>query len=119
MKPFARADRVSGQIQKILSDVLKKKIRDPRLTSVTITGIKMSPDLKLAYVYFTTFGSSSQKGAEALKGFSSSSGFLKRHLAKELGLRYMPELKFFYDESFDYGAHIDSILKSIESNHSS
>ena len=78
----------------------------------------MTPDLKLAYIYFTTFEGEKHK-AEALEGFDSSLGFLKRNLARKLGLRYMPELKFFYDESFDYGAHIDSILKAIESDRSS
>ncbi len=118
MKPFARSERVSGQIQKTLSDLLKKKIKDPRLSSVTITGVRMTPDLKLAYIYFSTLDGEKRK-SEILKGFSSSLGFLKRNLARELDLRYVPALKFFYDESFDYGAHIDSVLKSIESDHSS
>jgi ribosome-binding factor A len=78
----------------------------------------MTPDLKLAYVYFTTFEGKNHK-LEILEGFESSLGFLKRNLAQKLGLRYMPKLKFFYDESFDYGTHIDSILKSIESDRSS
>lgn len=112
MKPFARSERVGGQIQKILSDLLQKKINDPRLEMATITGVKMSPDLKNAYIYFTTSGGkTSQK--EAFEGFSSASGFLKKTLAKRLGLRYMPKIKFYHDDSFDYGSHIDSILKSI------
>ena len=122
MKPFSRADRVSGQIKKILSDVLQKKIKDPRLKTVTITAVKLSRDLRFARIYFTT--SLGSKDREAVdEGFKSALGYVKRTLAEELGLRYMPDLKFFYDQAFEHGARIDSLLKSIKiengSNHSS
>ena len=115
MKPFARSARVSGHIQKVLSDILKKNIKDPRLEMATITGVKMSRDLKTARIYFTTSGgsNSSKKAAE---GFNSARGYVKRTLAEQLGLRYMPELKFFYDESFEYVSHIDKVLKSIKTD---
>jgi ribosome-binding factor A len=114
MIPFSRADRISGQIQKVLSDILKKNIRDPRLKMATITGVKLSRDLRLARIYFTTSGGSQKKEA-AIKGFNSAYGFIKRTLAHQLGLKYMPEIKFFYDESLDYGAHIDQLLRSVKS----
>ncbi|MBU0993850.1 MAG: 30S ribosome-binding factor RbfA [Proteobacteria bacterium] len=113
MKPFARSERVCGQIQKILSDLLQKKINDPRLEMATVTGVKMSRDLKIAYIYFTISGGKKNQ-ENALEGFSSATGFLKKALAKRLGLRYMPDLKFIHDESFDYGSRIDSLLKSIQ-----
>ena len=112
MTPFSRADRVSGLIQEVLSDLLKKDIHDPRLQMATITNVKMSRDLKLARVYFSIHGSSS-KAEDAAKGFESARGFIKRSLARKLSLRYMPDLIFFYDESFDYGSHIDELLKKI------
>lgn len=81
----------------------------------TITSVKMSRDLKTARIYFTTSGgrNSSKK---AVEGFNSARGYVKRTLARQLGLRYMPELKFFYDESFEYGSHIDDVLKSIKTD---
>ena len=112
MKPFSRADRVGGQVQRALSELLHKRIRDPRLKGATISEVKMSPDLKLAKIYYTLPASDSAKD-DALAGFNSASGFVKRTLARELGLRYMPDLKFYYDDSFDYGARIDSLLKSL------
>jgi ribosome-binding factor A len=112
MTPFSRADRVSGLIQEVLSDLLKKDIHDPRLTAATITGVKMSRDLKLARIYFSIFGDS-QKSEAAVQGFESAHGFIKRSLAPRLGLRYMPDLKFFYDDSFEYGSHIDRLLEKI------
>ena len=118
MTPFSRADRVSGLIQKVLSNILKKSIKDPRLKMATITGVKVSRDLKQARIYFTTSGDNQKKGA-ALKGFNSAHGFIKRTLAHELDLKYMPDIKFFYDESLEYGAHIDELIKSIKSENGS
>jgi ribosome-binding factor A len=112
MIPFSRADRVSGLIQKVLSELLKKKIHDPRLEMATISSVKMSRDLKLARIYFTIYGDR-QKSEAAAQGFESARGFIKRSLAPRLGLRYMPDLKFFFDESFDYGSHIDQLLEKI------
>jgi len=114
MKPFARSDRVSGQIQKVLSDILLKKIKDPRLEAATITSVKMSRDLKFARVYFVTSGGK-ESIKEAVEGFKSALGYVKRKLASQLGLRYMPELRFFYDDSFDYGSHIDEVIKAVKS----
>jgi len=114
MKPFSRSDRVGGQIQKVLSDILLKKIKDPRLEAATITSVKMSRDLKFARVYFVTSGGKESMEA-AVEGFKSALGYVKRKLAAQLGLRYMPELRFFYDDSFDYGSHIDKMIKSVRS----
>lgn len=113
MTGFSRAERVGGQIQKVISELLLKDIKDPRLEMTTITDVKMSKDLKIARVYFTKTGGKTNAD-EALKGFKSAAGFLKRSLSSELALRYMPELTFFYDESYDYGERIENVLKSIK-----
>jgi ribosome-binding factor A len=115
MKPFSRADRVSGQIQRALSDLLHKRISDPRLKNAAISEVKMSADLRLAKIYYTLPDKERARN-DALAGFNSASGFVKRTLAQELGLRYMPALKFYYDESFDYGSKIDNLLKSLKNN---
>jgi len=114
MKPFSRSDRVSGQVQKVLSDILLKKIKDPRLEAATITSVKMSRDLKFARVYFVISGGK-ESIKDAVEGFKSALGYVKRNLASQLGLRYMPELRFFYDDSFDYGSHIDEVIKAVKS----
>lgn len=121
MKPFTRADRVGVKIRQALSDLLLKNISDPRLEGATITGVKVAPDLKSARVYFISLGSK-RSHTDTANGFVSALGYVKRSLAKRLGLRYMPDLKFFHDDSFEYGSHIDKILKSLKtengSNHS-
>ena len=107
---FARADRVSGLIQKVLSDILQKDIKDPRLKMATITGVEVSRDLKLARIYFTAPDGEQAKDA-AIKGFDSARGYIKRTLAHELDLKYMPDIKFIYDASIEYGAHIDRLIQ--------
>ncbi|MDM8543174.1 30S ribosome-binding factor RbfA [Desulfococcaceae bacterium HSG7] len=113
MKPFARSERVGGQIQKMLSELLHKSIHDPRLEMTTITGVRMTRDLKIAKIYFTSPGGASNV-KRVSDGFKSSRGYIKRMLASRLGLRYMPDLQFYYDESFDYGAKIDKLLQSVK-----
>lgn len=116
MKPFTRADRVGGQIQRALSDLLQKDIKDPRLEMVTITDVKLSRDLRIARIYFTTPESGKKSSEEAVEGFKNALGYVKRTLARQLGLRYMPDLNFFYDESFNYASHIDEVLRSIKTD---
>ena len=118
MKPFSRSDRVSGLIQKVLSDILKKDINDPRLKMATITSVNVSRDLKTARIYFSISGGK-KNIKNAGDGFESAKGYVKRTLAKKLGLRYMPDIKFFYDETFDYGSHIDELLKLIKTENGS
>jgi ribosome-binding factor A len=113
MKPYSRKDRVGGQIQKVLTEVLRKKIKDPRLQQAVITEVSMSRDLKTARIYFTTFGGMID-AKEMEDGFMSAVGYLKRVLASSLGLRYMPKLTFHHDGTIDYGANIDNLLKQIE-----
>lgn len=118
MKPYSRSERVGGQIQKNLSELLQKRISDPRLINTTISGVKMTRDLRIAKIYFATANGAETK-TDALEGFKSARGFLKRSLAASLGLRYMPDLQFYYDDSFDYGARIEAVLKRIETEHDS
>ena len=112
MTSFSRADRVSGLIQEVLSDILNKEIADPRLAMATITGVRMSTDLRIASIYFTISGGESKINAAA-DAFGKARGFIKKKLARQLELRYMPELRFFHDGSFDYGSNIEKLLKSV------
>ena len=114
MASFSRAERVSTQIQKVMSEIMQKKIKDPRLEMVTITGVKMSPDLREAIIFYTVFGIEEEKKENVARGFSSCKGFIKKTLAKELSLRFMPNIKFIYDDSFDYGSKMDKLLNELK-----
>ncbi|MDD2315722.1 MAG: 30S ribosome-binding factor RbfA [Desulfobacterales bacterium] len=113
MRHFSRSDRVAGLIQRLLSVLLAKGIKDPRLEMAVITSVDMSDDLRNARIYFIPSGGRRNR-VDAEKGFKAARGYIKRTLARELGLRYMPELEFCFDESFDYGSRIEQILQSID-----
>lgn len=109
---FKRADRVADLIKAELSDILLRRIRDPRIELVTITDVKMSADLRSAKIYFVQMGKD-RMDADLEAGFEKARGFLKRELGKRLHLRYMPEVLFFYDRSFEYGSRIDRLLLEV------
>jgi len=113
MKTYLRADRLSELIQRKIAEILIKQISDPRLCFSTVTAVKMTADLKIAKVYFVT--PENLKKDDAIKAFKKASGFIKQNLAKHLETRYMPELRFYYDETFEYGRHIEKILKNLTS----
>jgi ribosome-binding factor A len=113
MTTFSRAERVGGHVQKAITEILQKEISDPRLEMVTITRVKLTSDLRIARIYFTLTGSKVAL-SDAKEGFKSACGFLKRNLARQLGLRYMPDLEFHYDDSYDHASQINAILRSIK-----
>ena len=113
---FKRADRVSDLIKTEMSTILLREIRDPRIRNITITGVKMSDDLRSAKVFFVPLGQETCSD-EILGGLRKASRFLRRELGKKLRLRYVPELTFVYDKSFEYGDRIDRLLKDIQGQH--
>ena len=106
--------QVGGLLQKEISELLLRKIKDPRLEMVTITGVKVSSDLKMARVYFSRYGNA-EEIRQGLEGLQSASGFIKRELGLRLKLRHVPDLEFIHDTSFEYGDRIESLLKGLVS----
>jgi ribosome-binding factor A len=109
---FKRADRVADLIKQEISDILRREASDPRIVNITVTDVKLTDDLRSARIYFVELGKDSLS-ADVEKGLSKAKGFLKRELGKRLQLRYIPELAFFYDPSFEYGARIEKLLKEV------
>ncbi len=107
-----RPARVGERIREELSLLLQRKVRDPGLSSVTITDVSVTPDLKIAHVNYSALVGPEERKAVA-QALRRSGGFLRRELGKVLDLRYAPELQFHYDDSFDRGARIDAILRGI------
>ena len=112
MTTFKRADRVADLIKIEISDILLKQIRDPRIGLVTITGVKVTDDLRLAKVFFVEMGKETFD-PETMTGLEKATGFLKRELGKRLQLRFVPDLIFKIDYSFAYGSRIDRLLSQI------
>jgi ribosome-binding factor A len=112
MNSFKRADRVADLIKMEISDLLLKQVRDPGIGSVTITGVKVTDDLRAARVFFVELGKD-QCREEVRAGLARATGFLRRELGGRLRLRCVPELVFSYDPSFAYGNRIEKLLSEI------
>jgi ribosome-binding factor A len=110
---FKRAERVADVIRKEISDILLKEISDPRIGQITITGVKLSDDLRQAKIYFVQLGKD-KVNQETQEGLRKASGFLKRELGKRLSLRVVPQIDFIYDGSFEYGSRIDRLLAGVK-----
>jgi len=110
---YQRSHRVGDQIQKEISGLLLKGLKDPRIGFVTVTAVEVSSDLGHARVYFTVMGDERAR-RETIKGLTSAVPFLRRELGKRLRLRSVPELTFKYDTSLEYGNRIEALLKEIE-----
>jgi ribosome-binding factor A len=104
--------RVSDLIRGHLTDLLERKINDPRLEMVTITDVVVTPDVVRANVHYSILGGAEAQ-AEAQAGLESAAGWLRRELGRRLRLRNTPELVFHYDPSLERGEHIASILDEL------
>ena len=105
-----RPARVADSIKEEIANLLLRKIKDPRIGLATITAVTVTPDLRLARVFFSCARDESE---EVAAGLESSKGFIRSHLARELGLRYVPELDFRYDQSVERQLEMEKILKEI------
>ena len=108
-----RSDRVADLILKELAEVLLRRVKDPRLADITLTDVKVSPDLRHAKVFYSLLGDDEKKAAASV-GLESARGFVKRELGKRLHLRRLPDIEFNFDGSLEYGSHIDRLLDDLE-----
>ena len=107
-----RMGRIDEQYRKELSQILGYELKNPNVTGmISVTKVTVTPDLKFAKVYVSILNSKNIK--ETMAGLKKSSGFIRSELAKRVNLRNTPELIFELDDSMEYGAKIDSILKEI------
>ena len=111
---YQRSDRVGDLILEVIAELLRKDIRDPRVQTVTLTGVKVSKDLRNARVYFNIRGGQDSR-INAAAGLKSASGFLRLKVGKQLNLRFVPAIEFTYDDSEDEAQRIDELLKQVKS----
>jgi len=98
MTTFKRAQRVAERIMIEVSDILIREVGDPRMQQLTITGVKVSDDLRLAKIYYVEMGQDDSR-RETQEALQKATGFMRRELGKRLALRYVPEIMFFVDAS--------------------
>lgn len=107
-----RMSKVDEELKREISMIISQDLKNPNITGlISVTKVKTSSDLKNARVYISLLNSKSKKNT--LQGLKNASGFIRSELAKRIVLRYIPEITFEIDESMEYGAKIDNILKQI------
>jgi ribosome-binding factor A len=107
-----RQRQVAELLHEEISVLIQQRARDPRLGFVTVTGVEVSPDLRVAHVYVSVLGDDDDV-TQALAGLNRAVGFFRRELGTSLSLRYIPELDFRLDHSLEQGLRIDQLLESL------
>lgn len=110
-----RKQRLADELRDILASLFQGgRLEDPRLKEVTISAVKVSPDLQIANVYFRVYPGADAEAARV--GLSRASGLMRRELAQALKIRRVPELKYFYDESIERGARVEELIRTIHTH---
>ena len=108
-----RTERVNDTIQVELSDLIKRRVKDPRICQLTtVTQVITSADLKHARIFISVMGSEDEK-SETLKRLKSAAGYLRTELSKRLSMRHTPELIFEQDDSIERGAHLLELIEQV------
>jgi ribosome-binding factor A len=105
----ARTRRIEAEIQRVLSELISRGVKDPRVGNVTITAVSLAADMGVAKVFFTPFAS--RNPAEEVQiGLTSAGGYLRGEIGRRLRLRHAPRLEFVIDDTVDKAAHLTGLI---------
>lgn len=108
-----RTERIAGEMRRVLSDIIRNDLKDPRIPTVTsITAIKLAKDLKYAKISVSIYGTEEEK-KDALGVLNGCSGFIRKTLGQKMIIRTLPELTFVIDESIAYGAYMNKKIEEL------
>jgi ribosome-binding factor A len=114
-----RHERIAEEIHHEISSMVVGELKDPRIAGmVTVTEVRVSPDLKLARIFVSVMGTE-EEHASTLAGLTAAAGFIRRELGARLRMRRTPELQFVLDRSEEYGQRIDGLLRETKKQHES
>lgn len=104
-----RIERFNEQLKREITLLVREEVRDPRIGTVTVTGVEVSADLSVARVYVSAIGTEEEKG-ESLEGLRAAAPFIRTELGRRLRVRRVPELRFELDRSLEYALKIEKLL---------
>ena len=114
MTSHARTERVGQEVQAAVAEILARGLmRDPRIGFITLTGVKMSPDLRVAKIFYSMIGTEEQK-KDTQEGLEAAKGFVRREVTARVKLRVSPEIYFTFDGSLTEGDKIDRLLREVK-----
>jgi ribosome-binding factor A len=105
----ARTRRIESEIQRVLSELISRGVKDPRVGNVTITAVSLAADMGVAKVFFTPFASRNP-AKEVQIGLTSAGGYLRGEIGRRLRLRHAPRLDFVIDDTVDKAAHLTGLI---------
>ena len=112
MPQGSRPHRVADQLRAEIAELIARELHDPGIGFLTITHVKVTPDLQNARVYYTTLGDAKAR-RETERALERATPFLRRHIGRRLRLKRVPELEFFFDEAVERGDRIEQILQDL------
>ena len=112
MHPYKRAVRVNDLLREEIALIVMRRIKDPRVGFLTITGVEVTEDLKIARVFISVLDRAHRE--ETLSVLNAASGFIRSELSKKVKMKFIPQLEFHIDSSIDYGDRIDTLLRKIK-----
>ena len=113
-KDFSRTRRIGLQIQRDLADLIRSRIKDPRVGMVSVNAVKVTRDLSHAKVYITTLDDNGRQ--QTLDILQKAAGFLRHELGQMMSIRNIPQLHFLYDESIEQGSRLESLIEEAVSS---
>ena len=107
--------RINGEVQKVLSEIIRGEIKDPRISPLTsVVSVSVAPDLKTCKAFISVLGNEEAQ-VNTMAGLKSAVGYVRRQLAKELNLRNTPEITFVLDQSIEYGVNMSKMIDDVVS----
>ena len=105
--------RVNGEVQRELSRIISREIKDPRIAPMTsVVAVEVAPDLKSCKAYISVLGDE-QAQQDTLAGLKSAVGYIRRELARTINLRNTPEIRFVLDQSIEYGVNMSKLIDDV------
>jgi ribosome-binding factor A len=110
-----RQRKIADRIKQLVSEIIDRKVKDPQKGFITITHVKISGDLRIASIYFTVLGDSSDL-EQSLEALNRAKNFIRSEIAHHLEVKFVPEIRFFVDDTMEYARKIDTLLKGLDKN---
>ncbi|WP_125572817.1 30S ribosome-binding factor RbfA [Levilactobacillus huananensis] len=108
-----RVGRLEQEIQREVTDILLKRVRDPRVDGVTVTGVEVTGDLQQATIYYSILSDKASSAEKTAEGLKKATGLIRSELGSRLSIYKTPELMFEQDASVRYGSRIDELLNDL------
>lgn len=112
-KNSMKNNRINGEVQKELAEIIRGEIKDPRISPLTsVISVEVAPDLKTCKAWISVYGDD-RVAKDTLAGLRSAEGYIRRELARRINLRNTPEIRFIVDQSIAYGVKMSKLIDEV------